>query len=192
MSQELIEKVEQLQILLISQATGGKEDENEFARLRNTILTNPALEPYVPRFLKTCRNLAQFWQHIKSMFGTYTERREYLWGQFSPLLQQLEGSALAPSDELVSQRIGEIDAAHVHAAWMKALERRTSDPEGAITSARTLIESVCKHILDQAKPDYDDAYSGHVEHRIRLTLTLEKPTAGSDLPNHVGLGFTRS
>jgi hypothetical protein len=48
------------------------------------------------------------------------------------------------------------DAAHVQAAWSKALDRRSSDPEGAITSARTLIESVCKHILDEAKVSYDD------------------------------------
>lgn len=44
----------------------------------------------------------------------------------------------------------------MQAAWSKALERRTSDPEGAITSARTLIEAVCKHILDEGKQDYDD------------------------------------
>jgi hypothetical protein len=45
---------------------------------------------------------------------------------------------------------------HVQAAWLKALERKASDPEGAITSARTLIESVCKHILDAAGVEYDD------------------------------------
>ena len=50
-----------------------------------------------------------------------------------------------------------MDAAHVQAAWMKALDRRIVDPEGAITSARTLIESVCKHILDEAAISYDDA-----------------------------------
>jgi hypothetical protein len=31
----------------------------------------------------------------------------------------------------------------------KALERRNADPEGAITIARTLLETVCKRILDQ-------------------------------------------
>ncbi len=34
--------------------------------------------------------------------------------------------------------------------WKKALERRHSDPDGAITSARTLLETVCKRILDEA------------------------------------------
>lgn len=42
-------------------------------------------------------------------------------------------------------------------AWNKALERRSSDPEGAITIARTLLESVCKHILEEAKASYDES-----------------------------------
>jgi hypothetical protein len=37
-----------------------------------------------------------------------------------------------------------------------ALERRSDDPEGAITSARTLLETVCKHILDEGGIKYDD------------------------------------
>jgi hypothetical protein len=39
-------------------------------------------------------------------------------------------------------------------AWNKALERRASDPEGAITAGRTLVESVCKLILDEASEPY--------------------------------------
>jgi hypothetical protein len=45
----------------------------------------------------------------------------------------------------------------VQSVWNRALERRISDPEGAITSARALLETVCKHILDDLKVDYDDA-----------------------------------
>jgi hypothetical protein len=48
------------------------------------------------------------------------------------------------------------DEAHVQAAWSKALERRATDPDGAITMARTLLESVCKHILDDFGEQYDD------------------------------------
>lgn len=32
------------------------------------------------------------------------------------------------------------------------------DPDGAITSARALIESVCKHILDEAGVPYEDKF----------------------------------
>lgn len=35
----------------------------------------------------------------------------------------------------------------MHGFWKRALERREIDPEGALTSARTLLETVCEHIL---------------------------------------------
>src|SRR5262249_26756846 len=52
--------------------------------------------------------------------------------------------------------LNKIDSAHIQLAWSKALDRRTTDPEGAITAARTLLESTCKHILDGEGVSYDD------------------------------------
>jgi len=153
---DLLDQTEALQNLLISQATGGNEDDAEFVRLRQMMLANPALEPLLPRFLRTCRNLSQFWQFIKFKFSTYAERRDYIWGEFRPMLEAVERGSLAPSDEVVSRTLEKFDASHVQAAWSKALDRRSSDPEGAITSARTLIESACKHILDESGVTYDD------------------------------------
>jgi len=34
------------------------------------------------------------------------------------------------------------------------MERRISDPEGAITAARALLESACKHVLDELQAPY--------------------------------------
>jgi len=153
---ELLDQTEALQNLLISHATGGSEDYAEYVRLRQMMLSNAALDSLLPRFLRTCRNLPQFWQFIKFKYGTYAERRDYIWGEFSPMLEALDRGPLAPSDAIVSQKLERFDAAHVQAAWSKALDRRSSDPEGAITSSRTLIESVCKHILDGSGVSYDD------------------------------------
>jgi AbiJ N-terminal domain 3/Abortive infection C-terminus len=54
-----------------------------------------------------------------------------------------------PADELISETIASFDEAGVHDAWQKALDRRSSDPEGAITAAKTLLETVCKHIIEE-------------------------------------------
>ena len=43
----------------------------------------------------------------------------------------------------------------VNAVWQKALRRKRNDPEGAITLARSLLESVCKSILDKQSIEYD-------------------------------------
>jgi len=48
------------------------------------------------------------------------------------------------------------DEIHIHKQWEKALERKKTDPEGAITTARTLIESILKHILDEKKIAYNE------------------------------------
>lgn len=152
----LLDQIETLQELLVSHATGGSENDAEYGRLRQMLLSNAALDPLVPDFLRRCRNLLQFWQFIKSRFGTYAERRHYVWEEFRPMWDALERGASAPSDMLVSGALKMFDASHVQAAWAKALDRRSSDPEGAITSARTLIESVCKHNLDEARVSYED------------------------------------
>jgi hypothetical protein len=152
MPQALLFEVEALQILLVSHATGGAEEEAEFTRLRQIVLAEADLEA-----LKTCRSLGQFWQFIKAKYSTYAERRTYLWDEFRPLLEVLERGSLSPSDRTVSIAIEKFDSAHVIAAWNKALERRSSDPEGAITIARTLLESVCKHILEEAQAAYDES-----------------------------------
>lgn len=153
----LSEEVESLQNLLISRATGGAPDNEDYVRLRGVLLSQQQLEAYVPRFIRTCRDLSQFWQFIKYKHGTYKERRDLLWGEFSPLLEVLERGGPSPADQEINAALEQFDGAHVQAAWAKALERRHNDPEGAITAARTLLESVCKHILDDTGTAYDDA-----------------------------------
>jgi hypothetical protein len=154
---ELLDQTESLQNLLVSRATGEAEDDTEYTRLRQVVLSQAPLEPLLPRFLRTCRNLDQFWQFIKHKFATYAERRGYLRDEFRPMLDLLERAGTAPSDSLVSGALDRFDAANVQAAWSKALDRRASDPEGAITMARTLLESVCKHILDEGSVAYHDS-----------------------------------
>jgi hypothetical protein len=57
----------------------------------------------------------------------------------------------SPADNSISATLAAFDPTHVHARWEMAMDRRASEPEGAITIARTLIEDVCKWILDQAE-----------------------------------------
>lgn len=61
-----------------------------------------------------------------------------------------------PADQLISSALEAFDEEWVHAAWTKASDRRKADPEGAITSARTLLETVCKHVIDEADGSYGD------------------------------------
>jgi hypothetical protein len=110
----------------------------------------------VPDFVRSNRELFQFWEFIKHGIAGYAPRRRFLWDAFRPLISALEADDLAPATPAITGRLEALNADAVEAAWKKALARRADDPEGAITAARTLLESVCKHLLDDMQQPYDD------------------------------------
>ena len=156
---DLYEKVIQIQQILIARATHQHtdEDKNKFIMLRAEIIAKNHLDQYIPQILRKSRTLEAFWEQIKAEFNHYAERKNYLYTEFSPLLDLLEKSNFQPLDQNVTEIIKDLSSIYIHTIWQKALERRTVDPEGAITLARTLLESTCKHILDEAQISYGDA-----------------------------------
>jgi hypothetical protein len=154
--QELLEKAEELKKLLVMRATEGGGDDSEYQVLRRALLSEPRVNDKLPLFLKSCRTLSEFWGFIKSQSPKWAERREILRSVFDPLLTALETGLGTPADDAVSAKLSTINADNVRRAWSTALERRTRDPEGAITMAKTLLEHVCKHILDERGTSYTD------------------------------------
>jgi len=151
-----IEQIEMLKNAMVSRATGGSPDDSDYMRLRQGVIGDPAMAQLAPRFLRTCRSLSEFWQFIKFEKPTYAERRQLIWEAFQPLMDYLESNGTSPADRLVSDRVQAFNSEYVNLQWAKALERRSVDPDGAITIARTLLESVCKHILDDAEISYGE------------------------------------
>ncbi len=85
------------------------------------------------------------------------DTRFYPYGYFADYRAgETTASGARPPDDLISETLISFDEGGVHRAWEKALERRVSDPEGAITAAKTLLETVCKHIVDEAGGTYGD------------------------------------
>lgn len=78
----------------------------------------------------------------------------------------------SPADESISSRLAAFDPTQVHARWTMAMERRASEPAGAITLARTLLEDVCKWILDRAGETWQEADDLPVLYR-KLTKVLK-------------------
>ena len=150
----LRDKVEKLQNICIDRATGGSDDV-EYEMIREQLQREQRVSRILPSFVRTNRTSSQFWQFIKYKFPTYAERRSYIWGEFNPLFEILERGENAPNDEVVSGILPQLDSDYVHQTWKKALDRRTSDLDGAITVARTLLESVCKNILDDLQVTYE-------------------------------------
>lgn len=85
-----LEKMESLQNLLISAATGGESDGAQYKVLRSELMNDPFLKDKTPGFVRTCFDLNQFWNFIQHRFGTYRERREFIWNEFNPILEMAE------------------------------------------------------------------------------------------------------
>lgn len=153
-----LDKAIRLQNGLIANATGGNFDggDPEYKELRQFFALRGDTKTKLPDFVRRCSDLSQFWGFIKYEYSTYQERRDFIWKVFRPLIDYLEASDRAPGIAPISEAITAFDTEHIHAAWRKALDRRIDDPEGAITAARTLLETVCKHILDDSGVTYPD------------------------------------
>lgn len=150
-----LERAQSLQNILISRATGGQDDGAPYEYLRRYFVDTTSYNDLLPSFVRTCRELNQFWQFIKEKLPSYAERRTFIWQEFTPLLDHLEGKDRRPLDVETSSVLKAFNQESVHASWQRALDRRSSDPEGAITAARSLLEAVCKHILDARSVPYD-------------------------------------
>jgi hypothetical protein len=155
------ERITRIKEQLIYCATGDSYNGPlDYESLRLEWLKHPTLKNKIPGEIKQARNLSEF-RVISQQVGGYKERRAFIREMLDELLSDLEAEEQSPSDELVSGKLSIVDSDHIKEAWTKALERRATDPDGAITSSRTILETVCKHILSE---------SG------------ENPDASSDLP----------
>ncbi len=136
---------------LVARATGNNFEDELFKAIRLKLLHSKEITSLLPDWIKRHNTIDQFWTFIKGRFNTYQERREFLWEEFRPLLSYLETKSVSPIATSIV-----FDEAHIHKQWQIALDRKQLEPEGAITAARTLIESILKHILDEQAIKYND------------------------------------
>lgn len=63
----------------------------------------------------------------------------------------------SPADAAISSALERFEPEQIHGRWTAALDRRSTDPAGAITLARTLLEDVCRWLLEEL----DDKAANH-------------------------------
>jgi hypothetical protein len=99
-----LERAEFLQNLLIAVSTGGGGEERDYKALRKYFIENPSTENLIPSWIRTCRDLGQFWSFIKGKFSHYAERREFIWSELGPLLAFSE-KGKAPADAAIAAQL---------------------------------------------------------------------------------------
>ena len=177
----ILDQITRLQDSLIAYSTGGQfeGDDSGYQRMRREFLDLPQVKRLLPEFLRRCRTLPQFWTWIKGEKPTYAERRMLLWDSFRPLIDYLEEQDRNPGDASTHHTLAALDSDAVYALWEKALARRTTDPEGAITLARSLLEATCKHVLVPVPVSWT---SGRPKHQAAFRLSFSRARAGVMYP----------
>jgi hypothetical protein len=107
-------------------------------------------------------------QVLDGLEGSYQQQKEQIEGAIRALVstnnRYVRSISWVPKprldrsriDDDISEQLLTLDSEHVQRSWERALKRRSEDPEGAITAARSLVEAVCKHILDEERVSYPD------------------------------------
>lgn len=73
-----LERVTYLQNVLIARATGTLPDDGQYQAVRRELLESREVGDLVPSFVRSCRDLSQFWGFIKPRFASYAERRQFV------------------------------------------------------------------------------------------------------------------
>lgn len=154
-------KIRRIQDLIISRGTNKRLDfdsrfgdfDEEFICIRKDLILIFSKRKNFPNDIIEIQTLDMFWDKKLCKFSTYKERREYVYDLFKDLLIEIERSKDFPLDQITSNSLS---LNFIDEYWRKALERRNTEPEGAITMARTLLEATCKKILNELKISYSE------------------------------------
>jgi hypothetical protein len=111
------------------------------------------------KLLLRCKTPDVLWAHLRSVAtgsGSWALRRNAAHELIDPVMEAFHDAQESPVDSLVADATRRLDAESVRDSWTLALERRVNHPAGAITMARTLLESTLKTILDDRGVTYKD------------------------------------
>ena len=130
---------------------------HEYQAMHKRLFESPIARRASDKALKRYTTPDLLWGHLRSVAtgsGSWQLRRNAAHELLDPILDALHDQAEMPADDLVATAARRLDAESVREAWSLALDRRDAHPEGAITMARTLLESTLKTILDDREIGY--------------------------------------
>ena len=160
----LLVEAEALKNNILCLSENCETDDEAYASARVAFMKDAELKPLLPAIVVKCRRLGEMWEPLKAVAtgsGSWSARRQYIADEFSPLLAHLEQKSLfatvVPHEVGVADSLFALDSAEVTELWTKAIVRCETDPEGAITASRSLVESACKHVLDELGVPYKDS-----------------------------------
>jgi len=155
--EELLIVAERFYNGLVSSATNGTRMTDEDFKNDRQILMNSSIKRLVPRFVQTCRTVADFWTYIKgldSQFdnGLWAGRRKHIKAEFENLFLELENPTPQIKKEItrVKEKFG---SRYINGQIELMDSNIETHPYDSIGKAKELIESCCIEILTQLGED---------------------------------------
>jgi hypothetical protein len=152
-----IEAGEALLAFAIRIAEGGEVPKAEYRAVHKRLFESPTARRVANKALRRYTTPDLLWGYLRSVAtgsGSWALRRDAAHELIDPVLDALHDETEMPADDLVTLAATRLNAESVREAWSRALDRRDSHPDGAITTARTLLESTLKTILDDRQVPY--------------------------------------
>ncbi len=169
-----IEDLEKLEFICKKIATGMADshtDFNIYTKLRKELLDDNDLSSLVHWSIKDSPDPMDYYRCLQSKFKTYQERREAIKNDFSPLIERAKETHQLFLVPEMSKQIEEVNSTYLKENWQKMIDRAPSDSSGCITSARGLIESTLKHILNESGEELGkNSQMGNLIHRVEDKL----------------------
>jgi hypothetical protein len=123
-------------------------EEEQYSKIRTELLRHSAAA-HLPSIMKDRATHKEFLDDLQSNHRWPKERSTFINRTFAPIRQALDGER-GVTAEWIAVQLKSFGAAGVKDVWDKGLERcERNDFDGAITLARTLLEKVCRHILEK-------------------------------------------
>jgi len=153
--QDLLHNAERLKRICRARGTGNQPDPLEYSECRGELLSDKRIEGVVPKFVTQCQNLDEFWEECKEHYDKWDDRREWIRSEFEPLITFIKELASHVQVPIDTEGISVFGSDRIKDTYQKAYDRIENEPEGAITMARSLLESTCKHILSIKRQSCD-------------------------------------
>jgi abortive infection Abi-like protein len=133
---------------------------HEYQAAHKRVFADPTARRVADKKLIRFKNPDLLWSHpcsVATGSGSWALRRGASHELIDPVIEALIDTSESPTDHLITGATVRLNADSVRDGWDKAIARRDNDPDGAITMARTLLESTLKTVLEDRGVAYKDS-----------------------------------
>lgn len=150
--------LEQINELIELSLSGRYNDKNRYQQIRSKMIKSTDLGLNIPEPIKECNTLSSLISRLQSEsnYDDSEYQRTELEEDTVEIENSIDGELINGASVYIFEELSGIDIKALNNQWRKAYTRCNYDPDGAITAAKTLLESTMMIILDESNIEYKE------------------------------------